>query len=271
MRVSTADFVLVGAPFDSLEARNGGAVYAFDLLDPVGRVRTFRKSNPDAGDLFGASLAFLGTGNVLVGAPLDDTAGEDAGAVYLLNGVSGALIYTFVKPDAAPGDSFGSSVSDVGGYVLVGAPGDDTGAPDAGAVYLLDPRPTSPTFGRVLQKFPNPTPAARDQFGFSIVILDPVLPPLEPESIPDVIIGAPGDDRREAAATAFSKKPRSATTGTGRTATTATRTARARAAATAESRAGKVATTGISSTATAARRAAWWNRTSRAAASPRAA
>ncbi len=43
---------------------------------------------------FGTHVVALSTGNVVVTAPLDDTAATNAGAVYLFNGATGALIST---------------------------------------------------------------------------------------------------------------------------------------------------------------------------------
>ena len=56
----------------------------FDLVDP----------NPDFGGLFGTQTLLLSTGNIVVTDPGDDAGGADAGAVYLFNGTTGALIST---------------------------------------------------------------------------------------------------------------------------------------------------------------------------------
>ena len=175
--------VLVGAPLDSsIDAQNAGAVYVFDGSTSDGRlIRTLRKPVPTAGDLFGASVATAGR-MVVVGAPLDDLGAVDAGAVYLFDGSTGALIRSLQKPVPTEGDLFGASVAGLGAAVLVGAPGDSTGAKDAGAAYLFD------TSGRLLQTFLNPTPNAGDMFGLSLA-LGGFGPPQT------VLIGAPGDDR----------------------------------------------------------------------------
>jgi hypothetical protein len=57
---------------------------------------------------------------------------------------------------------FGYSVAAVGDKVLVGAPYDDAKAENAGAAYLFD------SDGNWPLTFENPTPAAGDQFGFSV-------------------------------------------------------------------------------------------------------
>jgi hypothetical protein len=76
--------------------------------------------------------------NVLIGAPLDHASGKEAGAAYLFDGSTGALLRTFQKKTPAEGDWFGVSLAAAGNRVLVGAMLDDTGGKDAGAVYLFD-------------------------------------------------------------------------------------------------------------------------------------
>ena len=93
--------LLVGAPeVDQPAAINTGRAYLIHGDTGV-TLRTFLNPTPGAGDGFGFAVAALG-GNVLVGAPFDDTAGPDAGAVYLFNGATGALIKTFTNPPLAP-------------------------------------------------------------------------------------------------------------------------------------------------------------------------
>jgi hypothetical protein len=54
----------------------------------------FVDPHPDGGNQFGATIVPLSTGNVVITSPLDDAGGTDAGAVYLFNGATGALIST---------------------------------------------------------------------------------------------------------------------------------------------------------------------------------
>jgi hypothetical protein len=56
----------------------------FDFADP----------NPNSGGEFGYQVVPLSTGNVVVTDPTDNAGGTDAGAVYLFNGTTGALIST---------------------------------------------------------------------------------------------------------------------------------------------------------------------------------
>ncbi len=85
---------------------------------------------------------------------------------------------TLRPPTPAAGDGFGAAVAAFGNDILVGAPGDDSLATDAGAVYLFEGGT-----GKLLRAFLNPTPAAGDSFGAAIAVAGNF-----------VIIGAPGDD-----------------------------------------------------------------------------
>ena len=65
-----------------------------------GRFTEFFDPNPNVGNRFGDTVVPLENGNVLVTSPFDDAGGTDAGAVYLFNGSSGALISTLVGAHA---------------------------------------------------------------------------------------------------------------------------------------------------------------------------
>ena len=54
----------------------------------------FIDPNPAPGNGFGTTVLALSTGNVVITSPYDDAGGADAGAVYLFNGSTGALIST---------------------------------------------------------------------------------------------------------------------------------------------------------------------------------
>lgn len=68
------------------------------LFEPLEERRvlavTFVDPNPAPGNQFGHSVVALSTGNVVITSPFDDAGGFNAGAVYLFNGSTGALIST---------------------------------------------------------------------------------------------------------------------------------------------------------------------------------
>src|SRR5439155_89418 len=72
------------------------------------------------------------------GARFDDTAADDAGAAYLLDPVTGALVATLEAPSAAASDQLGSAVAALGGDLFIGAPHfNDSGAAHAGTVFVF--------------------------------------------------------------------------------------------------------------------------------------
>jgi filamentous hemagglutinin family protein len=172
--------VLIGSPYASSGAvANAGAAYLFDNTGVL--LQTFSKpAAPVADERFGYSVAALGT-NVLIGAPFDNTAASQSGAVYLFNSTTGALIRTLTTPNADLGAGFGWSVAGVGNQILVGAPFTVSpvgGISQAGSAYLFNG-----TTGALLQTFNNPAPVASDQFGYSVAGLGA-----------NVLIGAPYKD-----------------------------------------------------------------------------
>ena len=155
--------VFIGAHLDDTAATDAGAVYAFQLDGSNWKLGPgFFKHTPRANDYFGCSLAVVGD-NLLVGARGDDAHGTDAGAVYLFDTSTGRKLRTFVNPSPVAGDVFGRSIAALGGRVLVGAHLDDTGAENAGVVYLFDA-----ASGELLQTLLNPTPAIDEYFGWSV-------------------------------------------------------------------------------------------------------
>lgn len=150
-------------------ADESGAAYVFRRSGNAWSQEAYLKaSNPDAYDHFGGAVALSGDGSALsVGADFEDGAGtgangdpnsnttQSSGAVYLFEqSASGWQQQAYLKPTENDGyglDAFGSSVSlsEDGGILAVGAPGDassasgvdgeqnDSSMPYAGAVYVF--------------------------------------------------------------------------------------------------------------------------------------
>ncbi len=139
-----------------------GMVYLFDgttgsLLSSI--------ANPNESSGFGSSVASVGA-NIVIGSPFDDTAGPGAGAAFLYN-ASGGSLTTFVQPDDG-GGGFGAAVAGTDNTALIGAPGATLGTRSAGAAYLFDADPTSPTFGQAIAAVQEPTPRSGDLFGAAL-------------------------------------------------------------------------------------------------------
>jgi hypothetical protein len=93
-------------------------------------------SDPDPDDRFGTSVT-LARDIALVGAPLDDEQGTDAGAVYVFTRANQQWTQEakLMASDAGPGDRFGRSIAFNRDLAVVGAPLKNDGA---GGVYVFE-------------------------------------------------------------------------------------------------------------------------------------
>lgn len=131
------DYVLIG---DRNNASNYiGAAYLFDHGGTL--LHTLANPNPTNGDAFSFAMAISGN-DILIGAPWEDLYGNDAGAAYLFNAVTGDLVQTLSSPTPAVGGAFGQSVGISGDYLAIGAPGVGT---YLGEAYVFErvPEPAS--------------------------------------------------------------------------------------------------------------------------------
>ncbi len=137
-----ADFALLGAPRDNLAGSSAGAVWSYTRVGTQ-FVQTARLVAPDAAlqdqASFGASLAVDGA-RALVGAPSDDAAGADAGAVYVLERTPSGweFVQKLVSPDGEAGARFGHAVDLDAGHALIGSAFSDVGAVDGGAAFVFE-------------------------------------------------------------------------------------------------------------------------------------
>ncbi|MCX6840242.1 MAG: hypothetical protein NTX35_20875 [Verrucomicrobia bacterium] len=133
-----------------------------------------------SGAQLGTSVATEGI-YMVVGAPADDIGGTDAGVVKVFHSTTGELLCLITNPTPEANDQFGYSVAISGTWVVVGATRDDTGATDAGSVYVYDLSTGTPTVP--VTTLNNPLPEATDLFGISVGI-----------SGMRLVIGANGDN-----------------------------------------------------------------------------
>jgi hypothetical protein len=141
-----------------------------------------------AADGFGLSVA-IDNDLVLVGAPLDDTQGTDAGAAYLFQRdlATARNFGQVVKllPDiGSAGHHFGASVSLSGRTIVVGAPLDPQKGAAAGAAYVFDRDQAGPGAWGKVQKLTAADGAANHKFGISLSVAGATL-----------TIGAPGANK----------------------------------------------------------------------------
>lgn len=134
----SGDQGLVGAWYDDNNGFRAGAAYVFGfdgstwceeqkLLAPDG----------DNEDWFGSSVGLSGN-RALVGAMLEDTLGDNAGAVYAFeHGDHWIPTQKLLPSDGIPGAGFGLALAVDGDVAVVGASFDSEGGVTAGAAYVF--------------------------------------------------------------------------------------------------------------------------------------
>lgn len=180
---SSGNLLLIGAPGakGAPSLPNTGAVFIYDIS--TGRfLGNLNVPNPffsSANKQFGYSMAVIGQ-NVVVGAPNDFGNVAGSGAAYLFNIATHSTLAQLYpnSPAGAAGDRFGAAVAGTADEIFVGAPGHDTTATDAGAVYVFA-APASASGTNFLIN--NPLTAASSAFGSSLAIVGG-----------NLAIGAPG-------------------------------------------------------------------------------
>ena len=215
----------VGTPFNDDDGSDEGAVWIL-FMDDDGRVDQQQKISSNAGsfggnleddDLFGSAVAGIGDLNsdaafdLAVGVPGNDNGGADRGGVWILFLDAEGKVRDEQKiADDTGGfggnlddnDRFGSAVADIGDVngdgvpdLAVGAPNNDDGSDNAGAVWILFMR----VDGKVetWQKISMNAGGfdgnldADDHFGAAVTGIGD----LDNNGIPDLAVGVPGDDK----------------------------------------------------------------------------
>jgi hypothetical protein len=170
-------YTVVGSPSDNV---GHGVVKVFDSTSGA---LLFTLTNPNSGSKFGYSVAVSGT-RVVVGAPLMYAGATDVGIAYvydLSNGTPTVPVAILNNPSPQVGDQFGTAVAISGTRAVVGTPLDNTGATDAGSVYVYDL--SSGTPAGLVATLNNPSPQASDLFGYAVAI-----------SGSRLVVGAPVDN-----------------------------------------------------------------------------
>ena len=167
---------------------------------------------------FGSGVSSIGDFNgdgvedLVVGVDRDDTGGNNVGSVYILfmngtgNGTGGVSSFVHIGdninggPTLTAEDTFGFDVSSIGDLngdgvedIVVGAPGDDTGSSNRGAVYILFMNTDGTVSSSVkIASDTNggPTLVSSDKFGRSVTGIGD----LNGDGVEDIAVGAIEDD-----------------------------------------------------------------------------
>jgi len=127
-------------------------------------------SDAESNDYFARTLSVNGD-YIAVGAYEEDGNGFNQGSVYLFKRNSDTNVSETAKiqaSDAEDTDEFGSSLSINGDYIAVGARQEDSGAPNAGSVYIF--KRNSDTNVTQIAKILANDPETNDYFGNSVSI-----------------------------------------------------------------------------------------------------
>ena len=165
----------VGAFWAGSGNPGAGAVYIFTRSGSTwSQQAKCEPSNPTAWDDFGQAVVISGDGNYFIsGSYGEDTDGTNAGAAYIFkkSGSSWSQQKMLKASDAQGSDFFGQAVAiDYdGNTAAVGAYMEDTGATDAGSVYIYT---RSGTTWSQQQKIQTSDRHAEDDFGFDVYLSD---------------------------------------------------------------------------------------------------
>ncbi len=181
----SGDTVIVGAPG---EGSSAGAAYLFVRnqggADNWGEVEIITASDRQSGDAFGTAAA-VSQDTVLIGAPGEDTEGDNAGAAYVFARNQGGAdnwgqIRKITANDGAANDNFGIAVALDHDNLVVGATGESS---NTGAAYLFARNQGSADNWGQITKLTASDGAGSDQFGAAVALQNDA-----------VVVGAPGED-----------------------------------------------------------------------------
>jgi hypothetical protein len=167
----------VGARTEDPNGSNSGAVYLYAKdeggADNWGQIKKF--VGEAAGDQLGYDVAVSGS-TLAMGAPYNDQAGTDKGAVYIhYKDQGGANNWGLFKKinhngGGAGNALFGYNIDLAGDILIVGAPYDDTNQTDAGYVYVYSRNEGgADNWGLLATITPN-VPGEEDFFGWSVAV-----------------------------------------------------------------------------------------------------
>jgi hypothetical protein len=147
-----------------------GLIHVYDFLGPTPTTPAAVLRNPNSSKLtsIGPAVAISGSW-VVAGAPYS---GEiNSGSAYgydLASATPDVPAVTLNSPSPSPSGDFGNTVAISGSLMVIGAPSDDTRAPQAGSVFVFDLASATPTVP-MLTLF-DPVPQLNGGFGCAVAI-----------------------------------------------------------------------------------------------------
>lgn len=170
----SGDTLLIGATHDdSVNGADCGAVYEFRRNGAHWSLNAELASQYlDVGDL-GGEVAIDGD-IAMIGAPGDDTYGNSAGSVLVLNrGPNGtwSFVQTLYAGDPEVGDGFGEYIAISGNSAVVGARQCiSPECPSVGKAYVFERNPQTNTWSQVQKLVAEPPGGRGDSFGHTVAI-----------------------------------------------------------------------------------------------------
>ena len=179
------EYIAIGATGDDSISKDSGAVYVYSFdnirkiwsrpikLTPEDFIDDSRFNGGSVFtiydfDGFGESVSILDN-NLFVGAPTEDSAGINAGAIYryLFGTNKWQYMQKIIANDASAGNKFGNSLSSNGEYLAVGSKFSDEKGKDSGAAYIF-----TGTIKKWYQQYKivPEDGANEDYFGFDVAI-----------------------------------------------------------------------------------------------------
>jgi hypothetical protein len=128
------DYIAVGASRVDEKGENSGAVYVFKISDDSYQ-RKILASDGLSGDGFGGDVS-IQNNHLVVGSPSNDDKGNNSGSVYVYK--LDDLLYerVILAFDGNGSDTFGTSVSVDGDFIVVGSPRDYDMGKNSGSAYV---------------------------------------------------------------------------------------------------------------------------------------
>ncbi|NOT00765.1 MAG: hypothetical protein HOP29_09070 [Phycisphaerales bacterium] len=173
------DVIVAGASnHDTGGVGNSGAAFVFERnaggTNNWGQTAKLTDCIPESESAFGGSVA-IANDVILVGAQTDDTAGANAGAVYVFVKPPGGWMdacsaNVLVATDTAPNDQFGHRLRMDGNLAAIGAMEHDSAGLNAGAVYVLERDGANAAIWNQIRKLTSPIPYDHEQFGAHVGI-----------------------------------------------------------------------------------------------------